>query len=272
MFTYEEFVRRNLGYVSSFEQERIRSVRILVAGCGIGSTVAESLVRIGAENIILIDGDIVNLNNLNRQNYVLDDVDNAKVKSLAKRLKGINPNLNIIEHNDWVTPHNAKELVSRADIIFDTIDLLSLEGIVALHDECHIQKKPIIAAMSAGWGAAAVYFPADSTWTFRKLFGISEISDMKKLSYVESFSAFIKKISDKLDRDIINVLASTLQLMDDGKPCPVPQVSAGSAAVAALGITILVRILSSKTITAAPRMIMLNISDICAEQGIDLSA
>ena len=124
----------------------IRKTRLLIAGCGIGSTIAEACVRLGFEHLTLIDKDQVEAHNLNRQDFTAADIGTQKVDALARRLLSINPSASIRAINEWVTPQNAAGFVSEADIVLDTIDFLSLEGIVALHDAGHAQSKPIIAA------------------------------------------------------------------------------------------------------------------------------
>ena len=64
---------RNHFYISKEDLKAIKSFRIILAGCRIGSNIAECLLRIGFENLTLIDGDTVELTNLNRQNYLKSD-------------------------------------------------------------------------------------------------------------------------------------------------------------------------------------------------------
>jgi len=59
---------RNRIYVTLEEQEKIKRYRILLGGAGIGSIIAECALRFGFENITIVDGDRVELSNLNRQN------------------------------------------------------------------------------------------------------------------------------------------------------------------------------------------------------------
>ncbi len=63
---------RNRLYINEEEQEQIRKIPILFAGCGIGSNIAECALRFGFENITIVDGDVIENSNLNRQNYIED--------------------------------------------------------------------------------------------------------------------------------------------------------------------------------------------------------
>lgn len=262
---------RNKGYVSDELQGKIRNTRILIAGCGIGSTIAEASVRIGFEHVILADGDKVDIHNLNRQAYSYADVDNYKVFALAKRLSNINPNLSVKEFNGWINDDNVEELVNGSDLIFDTIDFLDLATITALHDQANKQKKPIVSAVSAGWGAAAIYFPPnESACNFRTLFGLPKTGSVKDASYVKHFAVFIERISEYLEEDVVKAMQKALTVMEDGTPCPAPHLSVGSFAVASLAVTMAVKILDGKKITSAPGMILANMGAICNAEGIDL--
>jgi tRNA A37 threonylcarbamoyladenosine dehydratase len=66
--------RRNFLYISESNQEKIKNFRILIGGCGLGSVIAECALRLGFENLTVIDGDKVELSNLNRQNYTQKDI------------------------------------------------------------------------------------------------------------------------------------------------------------------------------------------------------
>lgn len=267
---YETLTSRNAGYVSADLQARIRATRLLVAGCGIGSTIAETCVRLGFEQLTLVDKDRVEAHNLNRQNFTAADVGTQKVHALAKRLLAINPSASIRAVDDWVTPDNAAAFVDDVDIVFDTIDFLSLEGIVALHDAGLARRKPIIAPLSAGWGAAAIFFPPGSSVSFRTIFGLPATGPVGGMSYVDQFMRLIDRMEAELSPDIVLALRKTLTRMDDGTPCPAPHVSVGSWAVGSLAATMAVRFLRGEAMTPAPRMIFLNMDRYCTTPGIDM--
>ncbi len=264
---------RNKGYVSEKLQEKIRQTRILIAGCGIGSTIAEAAVRLGFENITLADRDTVDIHNLNRQAYDFADVGSYKVCALSKRLSNINPNLFVKEFNEWINKDNVEALVKDCDLVFDTVDFLDLSAITVLHDQANLQGKPVISAVSAGWGATAFYCPPNNTTTcsFRTLFGLPETGSVENASYVKHFAVFFERVSGKLDESIVKAMQKALTCMEDGTPCPAPHVSAGSFAVASLAVTMAARILNGEKITTAPRMVIADMLAVCKSEGIDLS-
>jgi hypothetical protein len=87
---------------------------------------------------------------------------------------------------------------------------------------------------------------------------------------VEQFMRVIDRMEAELSPDIVLALRKTLTLMDDGTPCPAPHVSVGSAAVGSLAAAMAVRVLRGDPITAAPRLILLNMDRYCETAGIDI--
>lgn len=272
---YEKLFTRNQGYISDELQHKIRSTRLLIAGCGMGSTVAEASVRMGVETIILADMDTVSVHNLNRQLYTQEDTGKLKTEALEKRLKAINPELTVLRYDDGVSKDNVAEIISHSDFIFDTIDFLDTVSIATLHDEAHKQKKPLVSAVNAGFGAAAIYFPGDTPndySDFRKLFGLPLYGDLSSESYVTHYKGFIQKIHDELDPKVAEVMMKSLTVMEDGKPCPASQISAGSFAVASLAVTLLSRVLDGQSVTVSPRLLVVNMPTISMSEGINLES
>ncbi len=198
----------------------------------------------------------------------MEAVGKYKVIQLQKRLERIYPDAVIETFNEWIIPENASDLVQRADLVFYTIDFLSLESIVALHDACHEHGRECISAVSAGWGAMALYFSADGTCSFRSLFGLPEYGAVDEYSYVNQFSGLIEKLGPHLGEDVCNAMGKALTCMEDGRPCPAPHLSIGSFCVAALGTTISCRIIAGEPVTPAPSMILLNLKDMSCNENV----
>ena len=268
---YEDLTLRNVGYISAETQTKIRATRLLIAGCGIGSSFAEAAVRLGFEQIILADGDTVAATNLNRQNFTVDDIGKPKVEALAKRLRAINPDANIQEINAYLTPDSIADQVAQADLVFDTIDFLDLSAIVALHDECRRQRKPAITALAIGWGAGCIYFPVGCEYSFRKVFGLDEAGSVAHLSYADTFAPLISRLEGRLDPTVTSVVNKALKVMEDGTPCPASQVSPGAFSVGAMGATLAVRIVTGLPVLTAPQLLLADMQIVLTNSGIDLS-
>jgi molybdopterin/thiamine biosynthesis adenylyltransferase len=267
VLSYQELVLRNQGYISAELQEKIRATRLLVAGCGLGSMTAELAARTGFERFTLVDADDVAPHNLNRQGYVAADVARPKVQALADRLRAVNPGAKVEALTSWVKPDNAAELVAASDLVLDTIDFLDLPAIIALHDQARIQGRPLVSAFSAGWGAvAAVFTPASGT--LRGLCGLSESGSVEGASYAEAFGRMLAGMAPELPADFVAVTQHTLRELADGKPCPAPQLAAGAAATGALMVTLAVRLLAGQPVTAAPKMLLVDLTGLASGPGI----
>lgn len=267
---YEQFTLRNIDYISNELQNKIHNTTILIAGCGIGSSFAEVAVRLGFENFILADGDIVNDHNLNRQCFSANDIGILKVKALSERLKAINPSVRVKEFTEYITEKNVTQIVKDADIVFDTIDFLDLTAIVGLHDECIKQRKHIISALAIGWGAGCIYFPPDSECTFRQIFSLPLEGPVNQFGYAETFSKVIDRLKKQLDPTVLHAVSKALLFMDDGKPCPASQVSPGAYAVGSLAGTLVVRILSGLPVLHAPNLMTIDMQRSLTSNALNL--
>jgi len=101
---------RNTIHIDEQDQHLIKDYKILIAGCGIGSYIAECLLRLGFENLTIVDGDFVELSNLNRQNYTERDIGRNKAIVLQKRLLEINPDAKIEAIDEYITMENLRNL------------------------------------------------------------------------------------------------------------------------------------------------------------------
>ena len=264
---YEQLVSRNSGYISQDLQSTIRSTRLLIAGCGLGSVFAETAVRTGFESFVLLDGDTVSAHNLNRQIYVDSDIDQFKTGSLAKRLKAINPNAVIDVRNEWLKPETADRLVADCDLIIDTIDFLDLPAVIALHDAARAANKPILSAFSAGWGAVVGVFLPTSV-TLRTVFGLPETGSLNGATYPIVFAQAFKRLFPQLPADFVSVTSDVLQKMAEGRPCPAPQLASGANCAAAAICALAVRLLDGQPVAVAPDLILVDLADICTKAGI----
>lgn len=271
-FQYNDLIKRNLGYVNSELQKQIANTRVLVAGCGIGSQVAEAATRMGFQNFILVDGDKIDIHNLNRQSFFSDQIGKFKVDALKANILRINPKAHVETCAELVTVENAKEFVSKTDLVFDTIDFLDLKGIVALHDEAHVQKKILVSSFAVGFGAAVISFPAnqrDHSWV-REIFNLPLRGDIGAVSYVERFIKLFATLAPGLDPEVIKVMRKVFQDLADGIPCPAPQVAPGAYAVASVCVTAALRLLEGRPTTLGPEMVVMNLSGILQMAGFQL--
>ena len=259
-FNYETLVARNSGYISTETQARIRHSRLLIAGCGIGSSVALCAARMGFENFTLVDGDVVDAHNLNRQFYDFADVGRPKVQALREKLLRVNPQAKVDAINAYLDAGNTQGIVQGAHIVFDTVDFLDLPAILRLHSVALQQGAHVFTALSVGFGALVWYFPAGSRQTLRDIMA-PDIEQARAdrgdaASYAEVFERFVRRLTPYLDSDVVQQVQRVLSLMKDGKPCPAPQVAVGSFAIAAMAMSMIHDLLAGKPVPASPKLLI----------------
>lgn len=131
--------------------DRLHRAHVCVVGIGgVGSWSAEALARTGIGRITLIDLDMVNESNTNRQIHALDGIyGKAKVEAMAERILAINPvcRVNCIE--DFVTAENVTRLLDQDfSVVIDAIDQVRAKA--AMIAFCRRRKQPIIVGGAAG--------------------------------------------------------------------------------------------------------------------------
>ncbi|WP_296116693.1 sulfur carrier protein ThiS adenylyltransferase ThiF [uncultured Eubacterium sp.] len=129
---------------------------VAIAGLGgLGSNVACALARIGVGHLHLIDFDVVDISNLNRQQYFIEHLGMKKTDAMQSLLKKINPYLDIRTDCVRVTKDNLTELFTDDSIICEAFDdplakAILVNGILQLFPE----KKLVSASGMAGFGSS----------------------------------------------------------------------------------------------------------------------
>ncbi len=141
---------RNRETIDAFGQLKLLSSKVTIIGCGgLGGHVAVMLARIGIGEMILIDPDIYEETNLNRQRFAsLDTIGEHKVSILAKELPLINPALDIHTYVKYLDPESDFGIISGADVVIDALDDPSVK--LSLARECTDRNIPFVHGAIAG--------------------------------------------------------------------------------------------------------------------------
>jgi len=149
-FTEDEIGRYSrhilLAEVGGVGQAKLRAARVLVVGAGgLGSPLVLYLAAAGVGTIGLIDDDVVELSNLQRQiAHTMDRLGTPKVASAAAAARAINPDVSIEAHEARLTPENALALVGQYDIVCDGSDNFATRFLVA--DACVLAARTLVSA------------------------------------------------------------------------------------------------------------------------------
>ena len=139
-------------------QRRLKKARVLVVGTGgLGAPLLQYLTAAGVGTIGIVDFDIVEESNLQRQVlFTTDDVGKPKVQAAAERLRLLNPHINIITHETHLNSQNALEIIKKYDVVADGTDNFPTRYLV--NDACVLlDKVNVYASIFRFEGQASVF-------------------------------------------------------------------------------------------------------------------
>ncbi|MCP4604709.1 MAG: molybdopterin-synthase adenylyltransferase MoeB [Proteobacteria bacterium] len=123
-------------------QAKIMEGKVLVIGAGgLGSPVALYLTAAGVGEIGIVDSDVVDLSNLQRQIiHFTGDVGTAKVESAAKKMRDLNPDVKVTTYHEFVRADNIRDIIRDYDFIVDGTDNFAAKFLI--NDAAVMEKKP----------------------------------------------------------------------------------------------------------------------------------
>ena len=123
-------------------QQRLKAAKVLCVGTGgLGSPLALYLAAAGIGTLGLVDFDVVDSSNLQRQIiHSTKDIGRKKTESAKEKLNALNPSLNVVTHETMLTSANALEIFAQYDIIADGTDNFQTRYLV--NDACVLLNKP----------------------------------------------------------------------------------------------------------------------------------
>jgi len=127
-------------------QQKIKNASVLVVGAGgLGSPVSLYLAAAGVGTLGIIDSDVVDLSNLQRQIlHSTADIGRAKVESAAEQLQAINPEIEVITYNKRLNKDNVLQIIKDYEIIVDGVD--NFPARYLLNDACVMEGKTLVEA------------------------------------------------------------------------------------------------------------------------------
>ncbi|MCM8833086.1 MAG: HesA/MoeB/ThiF family protein [Candidatus Omnitrophica bacterium] len=123
-------------------QEKLFNAKVLIVGAGgLGSPAGLYLAASGIGTVGIIDGDNVDLTNLQRQIiHFSSDLNKAKVESAEEKIKAINPKINVIKYKERLNAENIASTIKDFDFIIDGTDNFPAKFLI--NDACVLLKKP----------------------------------------------------------------------------------------------------------------------------------
>ena len=152
-------------------QKRLKAARVLVVGAGgLGSPALLYLAAAGVGTIGVIDDDVVEASNLQRQIIHRDaTVGSPKVQSAVAAMRGLNPFVTLRPYHRRLTPDIAADLIADYDIVLDGCDDIATRYLV--NATCADLGKPLISGAISQWeGQISLFDPANGTPCYKCIF------------------------------------------------------------------------------------------------------
>jgi molybdopterin/thiamine biosynthesis adenylyltransferase len=157
---------RNIGTIGIEGQIKLLSSRVAVVGCGgLGGWIIEMLARAGIGEIVMLDNDVFDDTNLNRQLFSTEDnLGKPKALAAAERVAAVNSAVDPIAHIVFFDEKNGRELLEGSSVVIDALDNNSSRR--NLFKVCSSLEVPLVhGAIGGMFGQIGVLYPGDrSLW------------------------------------------------------------------------------------------------------------
>ena len=155
---------RNEHAISPEDNAALKTRSIAIVGLGgLGGYVAESFARLGVAHLTLIDRDVFEVTNLNRQlNSYPDNLGTSKAEAARDRVHRVNQGITVTTRHAELHAENALELLGGHDLVMDCLD--SIPARLLLEAACEDLGSPLVHGAVSGWyGQVSVVMPGDRT-------------------------------------------------------------------------------------------------------------
>jgi len=153
---------RNLPALTEAECRCLQEKKILVVGCGgLGGHIIDQLTRIGVGALRVVDGDVFDTSNLNRQLLsCVPLLGQSKVNAAAAHIQRVNPNVVAEPVEAFMTEENVHALIDGCDVVMDALDNIPSRRLLA--NACTQANVPYVYGAIQGWIAqAGISMPGD---------------------------------------------------------------------------------------------------------------
>lgn len=153
---------RNIPALSGEDMEKLAGSKVLVAGCGgLGGNIIEYLARAGVGALTVVDGDVFEASNLNRQILCTSqNLGQSKALAAADRVRAIDPEIDVTPVCEFLTKENASALMADADLVVDALDNASAR--LVLEDAAADAGLAIVHGAICAWDLQVMLVPPGS--------------------------------------------------------------------------------------------------------------
>lgn len=180
-YNYDEATSRNIGWLTTQEQDQLRHKRVAIAGLGgVGGVHLLTLCRLGIGKFHLADFDSFDLANFNRQaGATVSSLGQNKLDVMIRQALDINPELELTGYADGVTQGNLEDFLDGVDLYIDGLDFFAFDARQQVFAACLKKGIPAVTAAPLGMGAAVLNF-LPGGMSFDTYFRLNDGSEAEK--------------------------------------------------------------------------------------------
>ncbi len=182
---------RNFDALTEEEFRALRAGRVLVVGCGgLGGHLIELLARLGVGSLTVVDGDVFEETNLNRQLLSTEALLGcSKAQAAADRVRAVNSQVSVHPVCQFLTPGNADSLVAGHDLVMDALD--NTEARKVLSAACSAAGVPMVHGAICGWYAqVSTILPGSDA--LQRIYPGQAVSNKTSLSFTPALCASLQ--------------------------------------------------------------------------------
>lgn len=207
-FSYERAFDRNIGWVTTAEQQRLRQARVAIAGMGgVGGVHLMTLARLGVGRFTIADFDRFDVANFNRQvGATMATVGRPKAEVLRDMVLDVNPEAEVRVMDEGLSPDNMSAFLQGANVYLDGLDFFAFDIRQQVFAACRQAGIPAVTVAPLGMGAALVNFMPDGM-SFDDYFGWHDgMSELEKaLRFAVGLSPWAPHVGYLVDRSRVNL-------------------------------------------------------------------
>ena len=185
MDEYWEMLKRQMPLVEKAEQKKFKNARITVIGCGgLGGMAIEMLARLGVGELVVVDEDVFDLSNLNRQLLsTCKSIGQPKSEAATERVRQINPYVKVTPYNEHVSQENIDKLIKDSNVVIDCLDNV-LTRVIATRRAREYRIPFIHGAIHGSLGQVSTFL--SNTPSYEEMFNLPSLNKELDENTIES--------------------------------------------------------------------------------------
>lgn len=186
-------------------QEKLRNARVGVAGCGgLGTTLLTNLASAGVGNLVIADGDVPDITNLNRQFVYREGESGHKADLMKKWLTSVNPDISVVASCEFLNEDNLDRLFRDCDILVDCLDRISTRKILSRY--AVRTGKPLVHAGVTGFTGQLTVVVPGRTPDLEQIYG--KIADAPAGTITPSVGSMVSTLASLEATQVIQMITS----------------------------------------------------------------